>query len=195
MDYVGMVGRYAGPGADLRELGVALGDAWCEQYEATTPWHADVTEIPLGNLTYLFDLAPSQGVVGAEDADDRVIGVWGRPTVQQAPRDRSRQRGFLPEPAKWSRAGYDRGHFVAHALGGGMDLNFFPQASDLNQGRSERGREWRRLERLAASHPDAFLFVRPIYASDSWMPRAIDFGVIIQGKLAFQSFDNRPPTP
>jgi hypothetical protein len=181
-----------GPAANLHDLGVSLALAWCESYDATTPWAAEIAEIPLGQLTYLFDLAPSQGAVGADDADDRVVGVWGNTTPAERAREASRQRGFLPDPAKWSHVGYDRGHFIAHSLGGGMDLNFFPQASDLNRGNSGRGRRWRRLERLAATRRDAFVFVRPVYTGNTWTPRCLDFGVVSDGTLEFESFDNRP---
>lgn len=103
---------------------------WLDAYNSTTPWDTQVMEVPQGRLTYLFDMAPSMGDVG----DDRVVAVWGRSTAAPAPRDRSRQAGFIPIPEKWSKAGYDRGHFVAHAAGGGMDMNFFPQAKGLNRG-------------------------------------------------------------
>src|SRR5665213_399138 len=81
--------------------------------------------------SYLFDSTPTMS--GADTGDDRVVAVWGRSVAVAAPRDSSRQAGFIPVPAKWSHIGMDRGHFVAHAAGGGMDINFFPQAQGLNR--------------------------------------------------------------
>jgi hypothetical protein len=65
----------------------------------------------------------------------------------------------------------DRGHFVAHAAGGGMDVNFFPQAKGLNRGTTERGKAWKDMERQIIAYPGTPLFVRPIYDDASWCPR------------------------
>lgn len=170
-------------------LGDALRAAWCEEYAAATPWVPSIDEIVLGDLTYLFDSGPAAS--GAEMGEDRVVGVWGRSRPPLERRDAARQRGFVPVPRKWSLAGLDRGHFVAHSLGGGMDMNFFPQRADLNRGRSAAGRRWRALERQAAS-PGALLFVRPIYTSSTWVPDWLDFGVALGGSLTVERFDNRP---
>lgn len=175
-----------------RNFGAAISGLWCERYAVMTPWTPEIVEITLGQLTYLFDLAPSQ----AEDADgkatDRVVGVWGRPTVPAGPRDTARQRGFVPNPPGWSGAGFDRGHYVAHSLGGGMDMNFFPQESRLNRGQSTAGKRWRALERRAAAAADTTLFARPMYTDASWTPRWLDFGIVVDGVIDFDTFDNRP---
>jgi hypothetical protein len=164
----------------------ALVPLWLDAYDAATPWATHVLEIPQGALTYLFDMAPSMGDIG----DDRVVAVWGRSTAATAPRDRTRQAGFIPVPQKWSKAGYDRGHFVSHAAGGGMDMNFFPQAKGLNRGSSERGREWRALERLTVTRPGTPLLVRPTYAADGWVPEFIDYCIVIDGDLRVERFLN-----
>ena len=41
----------------------------------------------------------------------------------------------------------DKGHFIAHAIGGGLDMNIFSQARDLNRGISEQGKVYRLMER------------------------------------------------
>src|ERR1700710_59112 len=119
---------------------------WLEAYEAGTSWVAEVLEIRQGPLTYLFDGTPSMS--GADSGDDRVVAVWGQSAPAAAARDKGRQAGFIPVPDRWSHIGMDRGHFVAHAAGGGMDMNFFPQAKGLNRGTTERGKVWKRMERL-----------------------------------------------
>ena len=165
---------------------------WIDRYRAATSWSPEVVEIALGSLVYLFDEAPSQCADGTQASDDRVVGVWGRAAAAPRPRDRARQRGFLPDSRHRSRTGFDRGHFVAHSLGGGMNMNFFPQAADLNRGRSPAGRRWRQLERRAAARPGAMVFVRPVYDSDTWLPRWVDFGVVVGDELDVETFDNRP---
>jgi hypothetical protein len=87
--------------------------------------------------------------------------------------------------------GLDRGHLVAHAAGGGVDLNLSPQAISLNRGRSAEGRVWRKMERYAATHPGTPLFVRPIYADPSWKPAALDYGLLADDGLWSERFINQ----
>jgi len=109
----------------------ALVEPWLRAYRAATPWRAGVMAVTQGALTYLFDAAPTMD--GLEAGDDRVVAVWGHSRRAGAPRDRRRQTGFIPNPPTWSHAGRDRGHFVAHAAGGGMDMNFFSQAAGVGR--------------------------------------------------------------
>ena len=124
---------------------------------------------------YLFDhgsteQTPVQHSVGTT-AEDRVAAVWGtsRKTDGRT-RDIARMRGF---PKGTSSAGYDRGHFFAHTMGGGLDINLFPQAARVN-----RSGLWRRMENYCAANPGTFCFVRPIYADTSWRPAQVEYGVI-----------------
>jgi hypothetical protein len=103
---------------------------------------------------------------------------------------RARLAGFLPNPLSWSRAELDRGHFVAHTAGGGLDLNLFPQVSALNRGRSREGRLWRRMEDYAARHPGTPLFVRPVYGDSSWRPMAVELGLLVDERLWYERFSN-----
>ncbi|HEX8052307.1 MAG TPA: hypothetical protein VF517_04885 [Thermoleophilaceae bacterium] len=143
-------------------------------------------EIELGALTYLFDTAPT--TVGC--GDDRVVAVWGRSRPADTPRDASRLKGFLLDPAIWSQAGRGLGHFVGHAAGGNMDMNLFPQAIGLNRGTSKRGRVWRSMERYVARHPGTPLFVRPTYGDQTWIPVMIDYGLLVDGTLWSDRFEN-----
>lgn len=176
-----------GDGWDVR-LGELLARRWCAEYEAQTPRPTQVLEVRVARLTYLFDAAPS--LAGAE-GEDRVVGVSGSASPPERARDRSRMRGLIPEPRRWSGMDLDRGHFVAHAAGGGTDLNLFPQARALNRGRSAAGRRWRALER-EASRDGAFLFVRPIYSDLSWVPAELEAGYVrLAGELVVERFANR----
>jgi hypothetical protein len=167
-------------------------DRWLAEYDAGTPWEIDVMEISQGELTFLFDGAPTLRAAGSDHGEDRVVAVWGRSRVPNRHRDRARLAGFLPNPLSWSAARRDRGHFVAHAAGGGLDLNLFPQATVLNRGRTDEGRQWRRMERYAALQPGTPLFVRPIYDTPSWVPAALDHGVLTKGGLWWGRFANWP---
>jgi DNA/RNA non-specific endonuclease len=80
--------------------------------------------------------------------------------------------GFLGGVWSDTHPGRDRGHFFAHTMGGGTDINLFPQLASVN-----RGGEWRRMERYAVEHPGTFCFIRPIYAGTSWTPSQLEYGI------------------
>jgi hypothetical protein len=162
---------------------------WLAAYRAATPWVTEVLEVAQGELVFLFDAAPTLKHARAS-GDDRVVAVWGRSRAPEQRRDRARLAGFLPNPLRWSRANVDRGHLVAHAAGGGLDLNLFPQASALNRGRSREGRLWRRMEDYAARHPGTPLFVRPIYRDSTWRPAGLELALLLEERLWSERFSN-----
>jgi hypothetical protein len=82
-----------------------LVEGWLEEYDAMTAWPAEVMEIPLGSLIYLFDGTPSMSRAGS--GDDRVVAVWGHSVAAEASREKSRQAGFITVPEKWSHVGMD----------------------------------------------------------------------------------------
>ncbi|MEA2139321.1 MAG: hypothetical protein QOG56_2471 [Solirubrobacteraceae bacterium] len=166
----------------------ALIEPWLRAYRCATPWRTDVLEIAQGALTYLFDTAPTMD--GLDEGDDRVVAVWGHSRLPDGPRVSRRQAGFIRNPPSWSHRGRDRGHFVAHAAGGGMDMNFFPQAAGLNRGTTRQGSVWKAMERHAIEHPGTALFVRPVYGDLTWVPACLDFGLLAEGALHCQRFSN-----
>jgi hypothetical protein len=171
----------------VREL---LVERWTAEYDALTPWAPEIVEIELGTFVYLFDAAPTLSDAPS-GGDDRVVVVWGRSSAPTTRRDRSRLAGFIPVPGSWSGRGRDRGHLVAHALGGGLDVNLVPQSSALNRGRSEEGRRWRALEREAAASPGMPVFVRPIYTDATWSPTEFEYGLVRGGGLQVERLQNR----
>jgi len=136
LDYAALVAAY-GPTAASWDAFVRekLEAAWIASYRSATAWTTEVLQIPQDELVFLFDAAPTLKHA-QESGDDRIVALWGRSRAPEQRRDRARLGGFLPNPGAWSRAGLDRGHFVAHAAGGGLGLNLFPQLSALNRGRS-----------------------------------------------------------
>ncbi len=166
----------------------ALVPLWLAAYETATPWDTEVLEVELEAATYLFDAAPTLSALDA--GDDRVVAAWGHSRPASGPRDQARQAGFIPSPATWSGAGRDRGHLIAHAAGGGLDINLFPQAAGLNRAHTEQGRAWRAMERYCAEHAGTGLFVRPDYEDPTWVPRSIEYGLLAEGRLRCESFAN-----
>jgi hypothetical protein len=109
---------------------------------------------------------------------DRVIGVLG----MSAPM-RKRRRGFFPNgwlelPEEIDGSNRDKGHFVAHSIGGALDVNVFSQNRYLNRGVSEQGKIYRQMEKYCYERPGTFCFSRPIYADSTSIPRWLEFGLI-----------------
>jgi hypothetical protein len=167
----------------------ALVGQWVETYKRQTLWDVELLEIGIGGLTYLFDAAPT--TTKADEGEDRTVAVWGHSRPPGGKRDAARQSRFLPQPAVWSKAGRDRGHLVAHAAGGSMDINLFPQAMALNRGTSTRGRIWRSMERYGADHPGTPLYLRALYSGPTWVPHAIEYGLLRSGRVWHERFENR----
>ncbi len=106
--------------------------------------------------------------------EDRVVGVWGtsKPGVARL-RDQSRMRGLLRHAWTSRFPSSDRGHFFAHTMGGGLDINLFPQSAQIN-----RKGLWRKMENYCTDHPGTFCFVHPIYHDKSWRPSLLEYGIV-----------------
>ena len=147
----------------------------------------DLVEFGDHDCRYLFDLSDDP----ASDRAARVVAGWGRSSTPLGPRGRSRQAGFPLAPALAAR-GYERGHLLAHATGGGLDENLFAQAGHVNQGRSPAGRVYRRLERLAADKAGSLVFHRLIYGDGTDVPDLTQLTVGLPAATHSGIFDNRP---
>lgn len=79
----------------------------------------------------------------------------------------------------------------AHASGGELDINLFPQRRDLNRGWSAEGKRFRRMEKWVAKRPGTFHVHRPLYADESWVPAWLEYAVWREGAWWVERFDNR----
>ena len=87
---------------------------------------------------------------------------------------------------------YDRGHFMSHRQGGGLDINLFPQRADINQGHVTLGAEYRAMEKTCVANPGIFCFSRPIYDDESWVPAELDYGVVYSPqRMVIKRFPNK----
>ena len=168
-------------------LAEELPQEWYERYAGCAPHEANAHRFLGGEgYEYLYDISTElvkRGRVAEADVvADRVVAVHGRSQPRPRPRDGSRMRRFPLGPADLARAGlrgsYDRGHFLAHAAGGGLDVNLFPQLADVNRGWSERGKAYRAMERTCLTHPGTYAFARPIYTTRTDHPFLVEFGVV-----------------
>jgi hypothetical protein len=178
--------KTADPAKILAYLNERLPPIWAASYCASTPKAGQLLTVTLDDQGHpgvfvktMFDLRQ-----GSSERDDRVIAVWGLSRQEPAAtRDKSRMAGFIKDD--WSKAypGRDRGHFFAHTMGGGVDINLFPQLASIN-----RGGDWRAMEKYAVEHPGSLCFIQPLYRGATWTPDRLIYGIFKMPpneKLAF----------
>jgi hypothetical protein len=166
--------------------------AWITRYHRICNGPTNVLEVSLQNFSYLFDFCAElvdagELTVGARE--DRALVAYGIAQSATGRRDSSRMRGF---PGSDDRG--DRGHLVAHAAGGGLDINVFHQDAYLNRGWSPQGKRYREMERYCAENDRTFFFSRLIYCDETARPSEIEFGILLpNGTLWVEVFDNPGP--
>ncbi|MFC0204996.1 DNA/RNA non-specific endonuclease [Novosphingobium soli] len=78
---------------------------------------------------------------------------------------------------------FDRGHTIAHTLGGGADINIVPQNSKVNRsGRKDLPTGFRTLERRAVETPGSLYFVRWLYngaTGGQQVPTSVEQGLLL----------------
>lgn len=168
---------------------------WKDAYVANTNYETEIFESPEGSLFYQFDtLYVDDKEVNLKSA--RLVAVYGRVgelAGLKLPSAKLRQR-FMGPTEKWIGP-VDKGHFIAHTLGGSSNMNIFPQVRATNRGWNEEGRKYREMERFAAKCPGAMIFNRPIYSDGTYWPRYFEFGVLRpDGQLWVETFDNERPS-
>ena len=161
---------------------------WLDAYVAMTPWPPNPIRVMHGTFEYLFD-AGSENQRDNESIHDRLICVIGRSKRQHRKREHSRIAGWIGKTETIAGSAYDKGHFIAHSIGGfvdGSELNLFWQTRAFN-----RGQPFREMERYAAGNEGTLVFNRPIYLDDYSVPGAIDYGVLrTDNTLWVQRFKN-----
>ncbi|MFA6445257.1 MAG: hypothetical protein WCV99_23215, partial [Sterolibacterium sp.] len=107
-------------------------DDWLAAYDEMCRHAPNVLSFDDHGFTFLFDLASPKN----PEADDRLVAAYGSSSPAPTRRDAARIRGFLGGGLDTPGKGrYDKGHALAHAIGGGLDANLFPQRPELNRGR------------------------------------------------------------
>ncbi|HED03231.1 MAG TPA: hypothetical protein ENI60_00440 [Candidatus Fraserbacteria bacterium] len=184
IDYDYILSKLSTPDIEgiIRFLWEMLPGEWCEKYRKMTPAVTNILQFNDNGFEFLFDFSSeliTKGVVSCDEAvEDRVVAVFGRSQPSSRNRDANRMKGFLGSSSKVFGDDYDKGHFIGHALGGGLDVNLFPQRRDINRGWSARGKIFRAMERYCSESPGTFCFSRPIYCDRSWRPCIIEYGLL-----------------
>jgi hypothetical protein len=136
-------------------------------------------------------LLEATGVVPADDVTEaRLVAAVGcsQPNPKKRAHDDSRLRGWLGPTGATFGSDWDKGHFIAHSIGGavdGLEANVFLQRRSVNRG------GYRDMERYCAAHPGVLCFSRPLYRDPSARPAQVEFGVLKEtGEWWVQVFEN-----
>lgn len=155
---------------------------WQQVYAATTSHEVNIIRVEQGTFEYFCDSYSGLEALGEVAFDqrvrDRVIGVFGTSVPVRRRRRGGFPDGWLEAPEELDGSTRDKGHFIAHSIGGGLNVNVFSQNRELNRGASEQGKTYRQMERYCYEHPGTFCFSRPIYADTTSIPRWLEFGLI-----------------
>ena len=168
---------------------------WQRVYAATASHVPNITQVEYGTFDYICDSYSSMEALGEVAFDqrvrDRVVGVLGISLPMRGRRRGSMPKGWVEHPEEIDSSGRDKGHFIAHAIGGGLDMNVFSQARDLNRGISEQGKVYRLMERYCYENAGTFCFSRPVYEDASSVPRWLEFGLLREdSSLWIEVFEN-----
>lgn len=185
--------------AVISQLVEQLPYVWLDTYLAMMPRHINVVQVRHGTFDYIYDDCASLEATGVVPAnahtEARLIAVSGRCNPQKRKRDDGRLKGWVGPTESVYGDCWDKGHFIAHSIGGAVDqaeVNIFVQRRDLNRGRSLKGRRYIEMERHCKLHAGTFCFSRPIYSDQSARPSFIEYGILLNGpEFWVERFDNR----
>lgn len=168
---------------------------WRETYVASLSRATNIVRFKFRNFEYICDSYSELEATGEvpfdQTIEDRVVAVIGKSSCASEKRDASRTSGWLGTSEELLGTERDRGHFMAHCIGGGLDVNVFSQERRLNRGWSEQGKLYRQMENYCYERPGTLCFSRPIYADDSSIPRWLEFGLLKSDRtLWVEVFDN-----
>lgn len=155
---------------------------WFDAYTASFPKHGEITTQNFRGFAFVIDHIWDFGDGAEVDTDlpvTRVLGAFGISGHPINPKNRNIMKRYLGSTSQaYAEYGpnYDKGHFIAHTMGGPVDANLFPQKREINRGWSKAGKRYREMERFVATHPGIFVFSRPIYTDLSDCPFELEFG-------------------
>lgn len=166
---------------------------WRDSYFDMTPRSTNIVLFTHGTFDYIYDdyatLEATEVVKPDQITESRLVAAVGLSHPNQARRDDSRLRGWVGPTGETFGCGWDKGHFIAHSIGGavdGLEANVFLQLRSVNRG------EYRKMEKYCLTHPGVLCFSRPIYDDPSAKPARVEFGVLKpHGELWVQVFNNR----
>lgn len=169
---------------------------WLDAYIAMTPGPAEVLRFRHGTFEYMYDdYVPEETIPDDSAKEARVVAAFGCSQPSDNARDDYRLRGWVGPTQKMFGKEWDKGHFIAHSIGGaveGSEANVFVQRRDLNRGWSAEGKRYREMEKYCGLNPGTFCFSRPLYSDETAKPAFVEFGILRDSReLCVDFFDNR----
>ena len=166
---------------------------WRDDYLLMSTRPSEIIVFTYDSFEYIFDAyqqqEPYDPVTAVLPIEARLVAAIGTSKPKRTKRDDGRLRGLTVSPMPGVTAEWDRGHFIAHSIGGtvdGNEANVFLQLRSINRG------QYRQMENYCRNNPGVTCFSRPIYADTSAHPFAVEFGVLkTEGELWVQVMPNR----
>jgi hypothetical protein len=199
IDYQSIIKAAACSGAEVNAfLREELPYLWRDAYLLMTPRATNIVRWQRGAFVYIYDDYASLESVGTvpydPTAEARLVAALGRSEPRKTARDDTRLKGWVGATEKMFGRAWDKGHFIAHSIGGavdGLEANVFVQRRDLNRGWSAAGKKFREMEKYCVLNPGTFCFSRPLYSDQGAKPASLEFGVLkTDGTLWVECFDN-----
>jgi hypothetical protein len=172
---------------------------WRDAYEKMILRQTSIVRLRHSTFEYIYDnysYLESTGAVPYDPViEDRLVAVLGLSRPRKAARDDYRLKGWVGPTEKTYGRRWDKGHFIAHSIGGAVDrleINVFVQRRDMNRGWSAEGKRYREMEKYCVLNPSTLCFSRPIYVDQTSRPAFLEFGIFKDNrKLWIECFDNR----
>jgi hypothetical protein len=169
--------------------------AWAKGYSATANRPTNMARCRFRTFEYICDLYSQLELAGEvaynQTIEDRVVAAFGYAERANKARDTGGRRYCFDFSDLALESERDNGHFIAHCIGGGFDVNVFPQERRLNRGWSSQGKTFRQMENYCLRQPGTFCFSRPVYVDGSRVPRWLEFGLLKTDRtLWVEAFDN-----
>jgi len=215
IDYVRRITRMTDPTRLETFLFDDLPRMWCDAYRGMPNNDVEIVEVTDQGYQFLFDLGAERVVAAfgrtrynpAPRDKERMGDFLGKTTSRRAlnviaarapspnlvaARQSMAQLSWRDRFFQMYGHRFDRGHFMSHRQGGGLDINLFPQRADINQGRGPLGAAYRKMEETCVATP-VFSFSRPIYDDESWVPAELEYGIVFGPGRApiVRTFPNR----
>lgn len=187
LDYPGFL---RAPGASQQASSASiladdLAEAWRQIYTQLTPHPVNLLRIEFGTFQYIYDdyaTLEALGKVPFNSAfEPRLVVAMGISNPRSTRRDDQRLKGWVGPTERMFGQQYDKGHFIAHSIGGAVDqceLNVFVQNRSLNRGWSADGKRFRLMEKYCSQNAGTFCFSRPLYRDGTAKPGWVEFGIL-----------------
>ena len=166
---------------------------WRDDYLLMSARPSEIIVFAYETFEYIFDAYQQQEPYDPDSeelpVEARLVAAIGTSKPKRTKRDDGRLRGLTVSPMPGATAEWDRGHFIAHSIGGtvdGNEANVFLQLRSINRGK------YRSMENYCSKNAGVTCFSRPIYADTSAHPDAVEFGVLkTDGELWVQVMPHR----